>query len=248
MGSRGENEDLQTALVTVPSLAVAAHELKAPLSLLRQMSLMLRDMNPESLLSDAAVRELLERTTLTSERSLRLVEMVTKHARLEDGLFELEPVHVGRVCEEVAHELTPLSKALRRDIQVKVSRRPALAVANRDLLRSIILGLCDNALAYGDEDQPIIMSTQQTESHIRASVRDYGPKLSADAFQKLEQRLGRAAQPIGQRPNSSGLGLYVAGQFASAMQGQLGALRHRGKGTTFYVDTPASAQLSFLSV
>lgn len=249
MGSKGNDTPKQTVLCEVPSIAVAAHELKAPLGLLRQLSLMLREEAPGTRLDDNAVQQLLERMTLTSERSLRLVDMLTKHARLEDGLFELEPVHVGRVCEEVAHELTPLSKAMGQELRVKIPRRSLLAVANRDLLRSIMLGLCDNALAYGGENQPIVLGAQQcTGNRVRMSVRDYGPQLSADVFRKLEERLGRSAQPISQRPSSSGLGLYVAGQFAAVMQGELGVTRHRTNGTTFYVDTPASAQLSLLSL
>lgn len=249
MGNRERSNEQQAVLTQVPSVAIAAHELKAPLSLVRQLSLILREEDSDVQLGTPDIQQLLERITLTSERSLRLVELITKHARLEDGLFELEPVHVGRVCEEVAHELTPLCAALQRDIEVKVSRRPLLAVANRDLLHSIVLGLCDNALAYTDEKQPVVLGVQQLrDNRVRVNVRDHGPRLSSDVFRRLEQRLGKAAQPISHRPASSGLGLYVAGQFAAAMQGELGVLRHKTRGTTFYVDTPASAQLSFLTL
>lgn len=248
METRGIRGQAETVLTGVPSLAVAAHELKAPLALMRQLSLLLRDDTEGKVLADTDVQKNLERLTLTSERSLRLVEMLTRHARLEDGLFELEPVHVGRVCEEVAHELTPLCAALGQELQVRVSRRSVLAVANHDLLRSVAFGLCDNALAYGGDKGVIELVVQQEQAgaKIRLGVRDHGPSITNDAFRKLKHRLGRAVQPIGQRPASSGLGLYVAGQFAEAMHGEIGITRHRGSGTTFYIDTPASAQLSFL--
>ena len=52
-------------------------------------------------------------------------------------------------------------------------------------------------------------------------------------------------QALHARPQSSGLGLYVAGQFAQAMQGKVGATRHRD-GATFYVAVLASSQMRLL--
>ena len=50
---------------------------------------------------------------------------------------------------------------------------------------------------------------------------------------------------INARPQSSGLGLYIASQFADCMNGKIGFIRHRD-GSTFYVDLQASRQLSLL--
>jgi integral membrane sensor signal transduction histidine kinase len=47
------------------------------------------------------------------------------------------------------------------------------------------------------------------------------------------------------RPESSGLGIYVANQFARAMNGRIGLIRHRD-GLTFYVEMPISRQLSLI--
>jgi signal transduction histidine kinase len=244
---QGENY-MQTALYGVPSLAVAAHELKAPLALIRQLSLTLKDEPAEHSLQHPEVRQLLDRLRLTSERSLRLVEMLTRHARLEDSLFELEPVNVSQICEETAHEFMPLCAATGQSIEVHASKRSVLAVANYELLRSVAFGLYDNALAHSTSQKPISVTIGQQADTVRMGVRDYGPLVSADTFKNLRERLGKTKQPIGQRPNSSGLGLYIAGQFAEAMQGRLGAVRHRNNGTTFYLDTPISAQLSLLAL
>ena len=80
---------------------------------------------------------------------------------------------------------------------------------------------------------------------VRVAVRDYGPAIPADLWRRLQATLGTGAQALHARPSSSGLGLYVAGQFAEAMNGKIGATRHRD-GVTFYVDTTASTQLSLL--
>jgi len=221
----------------------AAHELKGPLALVRQLSLGLE----AGSLSEAEQRKILRQITLTSERALRLTTDLTRSSRLEDSLFELEPLNPQQICEEVAHELAPLYAAKGREIRVATHKRPMLAVANRDLLRRIVLNFGDNALHYGSPDAPVEIRAQSRGGgqNVRIGVRDYGPAVPIDVWNRLQATLGTQTQVLHARPQSSGLGLYVAGQFAGAMQGSIGATRHRD-GATFYVDVNASMQLSLL--
>lgn len=221
----------------------AAHELKSPLALVRQLSLGLESGN----MSEEEHARILRQIVLTSERALRLTTDLTRSSRLEDSLFELEPLNPQQICEEVAHELTPLYAAKGRKIRAMSHRRPTLAVANRDLLRRIVLNFGDNALHYGEADVPVELRVRSINGgrNIRIGVRDYGPAVPVDVWKRLQKHLGTQAQLLHARPQSSGLGLYVAGQFADAMQARIGATRHQD-GTTFYVDMDASLQLSLL--
>lgn len=226
------------------SLVAAAHELKAPLVVIRQLALLMQETS-----TDVSKRqELSSQIRLTSERSLRLVEALTKSTRLEDSEFQSEPVHIARLCEDVAHELSPLCKAMQKDIELKIPSQPVLAYANYDLLRSVAIGLCDNALSYGEKDTKIILSASNRKScnALRLGVRDSGPRLEKNALRKLRDRLGKTPQPLNRNPAASGLGLYIAGQFAEAMDSKLGMIAHKTSGTTFYIETPLVEQLSFL--
>ncbi len=224
-------------------LVTASHELKSPLSLVRQLALGLQVGQLSSAEQDAIIQQIV----LTSERALRLTTDLSRSSRLEDSLFDLEPINPQQLCEDVAHELTPLYAARGREIKVATHRRSMLVVANYDLLRRIMLNFGDNALHYGESDTPVELRAR-VHGHgtkIRLGVRDYGPAVPANAWKRLRDTLGSTAQPLHSRPQSSGLGLYVAGQFADAMNGEIGATRHRD-GATFYVDIDASTQLSLL--
>ncbi len=226
----------------LPFLITASHELKSPLALVRQLALAL-----EGGVAGEEERRIIRQILLTSERALRMTTDLARSARLEDSLFELEPLNPQQICEEVAHEITPLYKARGREIRVSSKYRPTLAVANRDLLRRIMLNFADNALHYTESDHPVELraSTYAQKSKVRLSVRDFGPALPADTWRRLESSIGTAAQPLHMRPQSSGLGLFIAGQFATGMRGAIGATRHQD-GATFYVDVSASTQLSLL--
>ncbi|MAU34267.1 hypothetical protein CL689_00440 [Candidatus Saccharibacteria bacterium] len=226
----------------VTPLVAAAHELKAPLSLVRQLSLLLESAD----LTDAQ-RRLVSRITLTSERALRLTTDVTKAARLEDALFELEPLNPEQICRDIVHELTPLFEAHGRQLAVNRRSHPLLLVGNRDLLRRILANFSDNALHYTEPGTVVHMqiSALKQSGMIRIGVRDYGPALSADMWRALKDRIAAGPLSVASRPQSSGLGLYLAGQFAEAMNGRIGVTKHRD-GATFYVELQASQQLSLL--
>ena len=217
----------------VDGLIVAAHELKAPLGVLRQLALNL----------DAENLELVQSRMITvSERALRQVTDLSKISRLEDGLFTLEPVAVRAVCDEVTRELRELYSVNDRRLSVSYRNRSRLAIANRDLLYSIIYNFCTNALHYSEEGTRSRLSVSDHKGSIRISVRDHGPALPAKIWRDLKS--GALDQPteIAMRPGSSGLGLYIASRFGKYMNAPLSATRHRD-GTSFTLDLPVSAQI-----
>lgn len=230
-------------VANVPLFVAAAHELKSPLALVRQLSFAL----DSDQLTPAELKKIARQITLVSERALRLTTDLTRTSRLEDGLFMLEPVNPLSLCEEVVAELQPLYRAKGRRLVVARRTRSLLAIANKDLLRRILLNFADNALHYSDSNSEVRITARICEggAKIRLGVRDYGPAVPAGVWKKLESSLGVAAQPLHSRPDSSGLGIYITSQFAEAMQACVGATRHRD-GATFYVDLMASRQLRLL--
>ncbi|MBC7764106.1 hypothetical protein H7Y29_00140 [Microbacteriaceae bacterium] len=236
--NRDQVHDNRADFLTSPMFIAATHELKSPLSLIRQLALGIESgsMSQEEL--ERAARHI----TLTTERALRLTTDLTKTTRLEDSLFNLEPLNPMTLCEEVVEELTPLYRAKGKQLSVAPRVRPLLAIANKDLLRRVLLNFVDNALHYTDKNAPVVVSALVSNGAVRLCVRDYGPELPTKVWEKLMGSLGRAPQPLHNRPESSGLGIHIAHQFAGAMNAHVGATRHRD-GATFYIDLSASTQL-----
>jgi len=227
----------------IPSLVAAAHELKSPLVLIRQLSLALE--NTDISITDQ--KRMLRQISFTSEQALRLTSDLTRSIRLSDALFALEPINPQQLCEDVLRDLIPLYVAHNRDIKIVSSKRALLLVANRDLLRRIIMNFSDNALHYAESNIAVEIKIGSIDAGrtVRLGVRDYGPSLSGNVLKVLANRLTNTSTSIHSRPQSSGLGLYIASQFADSMNGKVGVTRHRD-GSTFYVDLQASRQLSLL--
>ncbi len=109
------------------------------------------------------------------------------------------------------------------------------------------MNFSDNALHYSEGCQTVSIRIGKLHAGkvVRLSVRDYGPAISTDVLRAVRGKLTNANTSIHARPQSSGLGIYIATQFAGAMNGKIGVIRHQD-GATFYVDLQASSQLSLL--
>ena len=216
-------------------IITVAHELKAPLSLLRQLAL--------SLEFEKDIDRVSQKMIGISERAIRQVNDLIKIARLEDGMFEMEPVNPRGVCNEIVSELTGLNQL---KIVVDYRNKDRLVVGNRNLLFSVIYNFCINALNYGGEDEAYKVFVRNVKGKVQIGVRDFGPAVPVKVWREIQN--GRVQKPIAMamRPGSSGLGLYITSKFAEFMGGKLGARRHRD-GTSFWVELNTSKQMSFLS-
>lgn len=225
----------------VNGILVAAHDLKAPLALMRQLALSL------DFADDQPTRSRIQSQLVSvSERAMRQINDLTKIARLEDGLFEMEPLSARSICDEVMRDLQPLFRYENRHLDLSYNNRSRLALANRDLLRSIIYNFCTNAIHYSDHNTTSLLAVADARDKIRISVRDFGPALPSKIWHQLRRGTLNTPTNIAMRPGSSGLGLYISSEFARHMHANLGAIRHRD-GTSFFIDLPISKQVSLFA-
>ncbi|MBO7561150.1 HAMP domain-containing histidine kinase [Candidatus Saccharibacteria bacterium] len=220
----------------VNGILVAAHELKAPLSVLRQLAL---SMDFDDKKSD--LEHFRSEMISVSERAIKQVNDLTKISRLEDGLFEMEPVSIRAVCDDVTRELNYLFRYNQRDLFVKYTNKSKLVTANRDLLHSIIYNFLLNAMHYSGKETRSELLVSNNKDKVKVLIRDFGPALPMDVWRELKRGWVEKPTSIAMRPGSSGLGLYIASKFARYMNAEIGAIRHRD-GTSFFVELPVSMQ------
>lgn len=220
----------------VDGILVAAHELKAPLAVLRQLALSFDGL-------DAGGEHIRSEMVSVSERAIKQVNDLTKIRRLEDGLFAMEPVSVRAVCDDVTRELNYLFIHNKRDLYVKYSNRARLVVANKDLLHSVVYNFLLNAMHYSGDETRAELTVRDLKGKVKIAIRDYGPALPMDVWREMKRGWIEKPVSIAMRPGSSGLGLYIASKFSRYMHADVGAVRHRD-GTSFYVELPVSKQAS----
>lgn len=225
--------------VEVDGILVAAHELKAPLAVIRQLALSFDEMNSR----DEHIRS---EMISVSERAIKQVNDLIKVKRLESGLFEMEPVSVRAVCDDVTKELNYLFDYNRKELFIKYANRSRLVTANRELLHSVIYNFLLNAMHYSSEGTRAELVIKEVKNRVRVVVRDFGPALPVDIWREMKRGFINKPTSIAMRPGSSGLGLFIASRFSRYMHANVGAVRHRD-GTSFFVELPVSKQASLLN-
>ena len=229
----------------VNGILVAAHELKSPLALMRQLALSM-DFENTDLSHAKNLEQTRSQIVRVSERAMRQVNDLTKVAHLKDGLFQLEPVAVRGVCDDVLQELQHLFRFNHRQLQVCYTNRSRLVIANRELLYSVIYNFCLNAMHYSAAETLSRLKISDHKDRVQVVVRDFGPALPMDVWRELKFGWIKKPTSISMRPGSSGLGLYIASKFSRYMQAEVGAVRHRD-GTSFFVELPISKQASLFA-
>ncbi len=221
--------------------AAAASELASPLVLLRQLGFALQTNN----LSDADRQHMLDQLMLTSERALRLTANLNLSMQ-DQTVLPIEPINPVNICQEVIHELSPLFAAHGQSITLQSRKRIPLSVGNRSVLQRVLVNFVDNALHYGAPDHPIRLSIASHGNSVRIGVRDYGPAVPINLWERLEENIAKKARvPLVTRPQASAVNLLVTKRLADLMGSVVGTIRHRN-GTTFYIDLQLSHQMSLV--
>lgn len=234
---------LAEQLVSVESPTVTlAHELKAPLGLIRQLALFVQDEE----LSDIERQQYLTQIQAISEQSLDLVANLSKIAGLSQLELDFQPINPVQVYRQVEHDLASVLKLNGKRLQLSYGSGRYLALADFDCARLVLRQFCLNAINYSDPKSTIkVRLSRHGDRQVRVAVRDFGPRLPLEIWRGLKRRSALRTQAITNRPLASGIGLIIADQFATKMNCQIGAISH-SDGATFYLDMPLSGQLSLL--
>ena len=219
-------------------IAVAAHELRNPMTpILGQIELLLRGVKV-SKFSPAQVEERLERIHRSMVHYLKRAAILLDVSRIASGKFKLAPVpcdlgEIIRFVVESFDEMARHSGAL-----LSVEAPPSLSGSwDRIALEQIIDNLVSNAIKYGGRNPVIVFLQEQRDSHVIIEVRDRGPGISA---RNKERIFGQFERAIGAEEQQSGfgVGLWVVGQIIDAMEGTIAVSDGAGGGTVFTVVLP----------
>ncbi|MBX4199674.1 hypothetical protein KW789_02160 [Candidatus Saccharibacteria bacterium] len=190
--------------------------------------------------------------TMSADTGLQLAEayrLVLQSDKLHD--LPLEPVSIGAVLEEVAHELSKYAYEYSTELQVDVqgkltpvlAHQPSLMAALQCLSASLIRA---QAAQTQQKDYRIILGAHRSgNSLVAAGVFTNIHGLSDRTLRAARSLVGHARQPIPALPAGAASGVLIADMLCSAMWQPLRAAAHKNMGG-LAVGVPASRQLKFV--
>ncbi len=202
-------------------LAVAAHELRRPLTALLAALGILQHRGRT--LSAPQRGELLATARGQGEHLRRLLDQVLAAADLERrDAITLKPSLVDAAA--LAHQAGVAARLAHPDRPVTVHLAGPLPVHADPLAVSSILGnLLDNAATHTPPGTPILLSASRHRRCAVLAVQDAGPGIPPAQRERVFERYARLGQPPGRHQAGLGLGLYLARRLARASRGELHA-------------------------
>src|SRR6266516_6661747 len=232
------NELREAVRVRDTFLAIAAHELKTPLTALQlQIHLLQKsDVRTRAAMPAQELEHAVEMIARQTTRLHVLIENFLEVVKITSGHMDLDraPVDLRQIVNDiVAHD------HLARSAPAIVVDGEAVGVCHRTRLESVVGNLVSNAVKFG-EDKPISISVSCDGSTARVVVTDNGigiaPEEQARIFDKFERAVSE------RHYGGFGLGLWVVRQIVEAHGGSIHVASAAGRGSTFVVELPLSLQ------
>ncbi|MCM6773825.1 sensor histidine kinase KdpD [Nocardia sp. CDC159] len=223
-------------------LSAVSHDLRTPLAAAKAAVSSLRSDDVEFSPEDTA--ELLETVEESIDQLTGLVGNLLDSSRLAVGVVkpQLKRVYLEEVVGRAVVGVGMGTRGVRRAAvdRIKVEVGDVSVRADSGLLERVLANLIDNALRYSPNDTPIRVTAERTGDRVSVTVVDYGPGVPTG----LEDQLFEPFQRLGDRDNSTGvgLGLSVVRGFVEAMGGTVHAEPTPGGGLTMVIDLPADQQ------
>ena len=190
-------------------LAVTAHELRTPVSVLAGTAETLREHWAQ--LDDTDRDELLDGMASSATRLRRLLTDLLTASRLQASALELtlEPVDVLRLAETAA----ATAQRIHTDDEVVVEGEPGLVVdGDPDRLAQVLDNLIGNALRHGRP--PVRVTVLRVGDTVEVAVGDSGGGVPEEMRDRLFDRFA-----TGRSRGGTGLGLFIVRQLARSHGG-----------------------------
>jgi len=212
-----------------------SHELKTPLTALREGAELLHDEIGGPLSSQQ--RKVVGIMKDNSIKLQRLIEELLDYQRAlhAAAALEVRMVSLNTVVHEAAqpHELAAQAKGLR----VAIDADSATLEADPDKLRSIVDNLIGNAVKFTPAGGSVSVLARASGDQTLIDVIDSGPGVPAEEREAIFDSFFRGRARAGARVEGSGLGLAIAREFVEAHGGRISVLAE-ARGGHFRVALP----------
>ncbi len=224
-------------------VALVAHELRTPITLLRGYV--------EALEEDLTGRlpeednEFLERTEAAGQQLAAFVNNVLNAARVEGNQFlvKLSEEDWPAVIDSVIQDFSLRARLAGVDIETDIAPDLPTVGVDRLSMYEVLGNLLDNAIKYSkNKGKIIIRATVTATGLIETTVQDAGIGIPASVVPNLFDKFYRSHRSRNQ-VGGTGLGLYLCKKIIEAHGGNIWVRSQEGQGSTFGFTLTPYAQL-----
>src|SRR3990167_24297 len=219
-------------------ISMASHQLRTPLTSIKgYMSMVLEgDMGKITPQQHVVLTEAFN----SSERMVRLIADFLNVSRLQTGKFIIEknPVDIVSVVSGEVSSLQMIAKSHDMKLVFHAPKTPIIIAIDEAKIRQVIMNFIDNAIYYSRANSTITVNVESKDSAVNFTVVDAGIGVPPEEQVMLFNKFFRAKNARKQRPDGTGVGLYLAKKVITAHDGKMIFASNAGEGSTFGFSIP----------
>lgn len=196
--------------------AAIAHDIRAPLSVLKGYQEMLTEYLPEADIDMGQAMEMLSASGRQIDRMDAFVEAMRKMSSLENRELAAEDISAGQLAEDIRAELAILEKEYGKQCILQVPESKEVFCGDKEMILEVTENLLSNALRYGK--QQVIIQVTTGHSELSICVRDDGDGFREDADKITEAFHGRNVKDS---LKHTGIGMYISRLYCEKHGGKL---------------------------
>ena len=214
-------------------MSMASHQLRTPLTSIKgYLSMVLEEdmgkITPQQ-------RTVLNEAFNSSERMVRLIADFLNVSRLQTGKFVIEknPVNLVDVVKSEVSSLQMMATSHDMKLDYITKETDVTLMIDEAKVRQVIMNFVDNAIYYSRANSTIKVTLEVEGKEVAVRVIDTGIGVPAEEQQMLFNKFFRAKNARQQRPDGTGVGLYLARKVITAHGGKMIFTSAEGQGSTF---------------
>jgi len=221
-------------------VSLASHQLRTPLTAISWYTELL--LGGDAGKVSKPQKEFLTQIHDSNLRMIELVNSLLNVSRIDLGTLASDPekTDIVALCDSVLGELAPQIAARSEKIVRSYPAGGVSLFADPKLMRIVAQNILSNAVKYTPEKGSVTISVSIDAEKFRMTVADTGYGIPDAQKSKIFTKLFRADNAKEKDPDGNGLGLYIAKAVIDAHGGSIRFDSQEGKGTTFFVELPAS--------
>ena len=221
-------------------LAMLAHELRNPLSPIRNAGELLSRMLPENSQAQTIAAIIKRQSTHLS----RMVDDLLDVARITQGRIELqqEPVNLTSVISQALESVEPLMRDHHHRVFVAVGYSPVYVQGDHARLVQCLANILTNAGKYTDPGGEIRLEMRIDGGEVAVAITDNGVGIPAELLPRIFDLFVQSNRSLDRSQGGLGIGLSVVRRLIEMHHGRVNAASDGpGRGSRFELVLPLIA-------
>ena len=224
--------------VKLDFISNVSHELKAPLSSIKESISLISDEITGSV--NQKQRKFLELATQNIDRLSRLIDELLELAKVQSRitLMKRKLFDAVELIDKAIISLAPLGREKKVSLKSKLPEGEIKIWADPDKISQVLTNLIDNAIKYNKPGGSAEVGLEETDKFVKIYVSDTGIGIPKEAFERIFDKFQRIERCIKNEPQGAGIGLSITKDIAERHGGKISVESEIGKGSKFIVSLP----------